>query len=96
MLDHFFPDLHIGPGAGIQFFTLMRIAFDPFLDLTENHFHKNGLRTYPAAEDAAEGDREQYDTNQKHERGQHEEKNILRPESLAEDHKVPLHKIEQQ
>ena len=62
----------------------------------KNHFHKNGLRTDPSAENTTESDGKQHNANYTSQHGQHKQKEILRPKNLPEYNKATLHYIEQQ
>ena len=49
ILQTFFKDFFAIPLFSIQFTLISCITFNPVFNLAENHFHKNCLRTSPAA-----------------------------------------------
>ena len=71
----------------------MRIAIYPIFNFTKNHFHKNGLRTDPAAKNTAKHHREQNYKNNKRKKANGKNEKILRPESDSEENKFTLQHI---
>jgi hypothetical protein len=71
------------------------IAFNQILDPPEYHFHENGLRASPSAENTTEDNSEQ---NDKHYEGKHpdaEQKKILWPECNTKENKTAFQNIEE-
>jgi hypothetical protein len=75
---------------------LRGIAIDPIFYLTENHFHKDGLRAGPAAKYTAKHHGKQYHKYNKGEHAYPEDEKILWPKDHSEYDELTLKNIEHQ
>ncbi len=75
-------------------FLFIRIAIYPILNFTEDHFHKNGLRTGPATKYPAKYNCEQDYKNNERKKANGKNEKILRPEGYPEKDKFPFQYIE--
>ena len=71
----------------------MRVAIYPIFNFTKNHFHKNGLRTGPAAKDTPKHYRKQNYKNNKRKKPDSEDEKILRPEDHTKKDELTLEHI---
>jgi hypothetical protein len=74
----------------------LTITINQVFDLSENHFHENGLWTHPPAEDSTENDREQDDKDYGYQKRHNEKVEILGPERLTENIEFSIYDIEKQ
>src|SRR6478735_3374070 len=75
------------PGCFVQHFLFVGAANDQVFHFPEKHFHKNGLRTNPSAEQPSEcRSKEDDEENKSHHHNTKNEK-ILRPEYFAKQDK---------
>jgi hypothetical protein len=72
---------------------MLPVAFDPILDSSEKHFHKDGLGTEPPAENPTKSNGKQDNEQYEYDHRQPEEVKILWPENLPEDDKLPLQDV---
>src|SRR5690606_10504402 len=90
------PDLFRIPFLFIESHLGSAIAFDPVFYLPEYHFHENGLRADPSAEDPSEGGGEYGDKHHGNDHSRNSQIEILRPERLSENIEFPACKIEKE
>ena len=74
----------------------MCIPINKVFDLTEDHFHENGLGTCPATKHPSKNNREEYDKNNKGQHTDTENEKILRPEDHPEKNEFSFQYIEQE
>ena len=91
-LDYFFSR----PWRFIENYLLPGIPFDPVLYSSVDHFHKYGLRAYPAAEEPTKNNSKQ--NNEKHEynHANNKEVKVLRGEINSENYKFPFQNIKKE
>jgi hypothetical protein len=70
------------------------ISFQPIFYFAENHFHKNGLRTYPSAEYPSKNDSEENDEDHEDEHAQNENEKVLWPKTNTEENVNAINHIQ--
>ena len=89
-----FSDLIPIPGHLAQLALFVLITIEPVFDLSEDHFHEDGLWTGPTAEDAPKDHGKEDDKNYEGEHPQHENEEILRSKNLSEQDEFPFQDID--
>ena len=95
MLEALFEDFPGGPGALVQFPACLVVSLHKEFNFAEDHFEEKGLGTGPSAPDAAKGNCEDDDKQDKGEHQQGQDKSVLGPENRPEDDEFPVGNIEQ-
>ncbi len=72
---------------------MLPIALNPVLNPTEKHFHEDGLRTEPSAENSSERHRKEHNEQHECDHCQSEEVEILWPKNLSEDDELPCQDV---
>ena len=95
MLANPLDDFLAVPGHVFELFLVRCVTINPKLNAPEDHFHENGLRTNPPAENPSECHGEHNDEHHHCNHTQQEVNRVLWPENLAQDHKFPFEDVHQ-
>ena len=93
VFERFFEKLFARHGRIVEGALFVGIAFDEILDFAKHHFHKNGLRTGPAAKYASKCDGEQDNKNNHRNGEQHKQMEILREKSNAKNNELSTEQV---
>src|SRR5690606_19380085 len=91
-----FPNFFGIPGLLIQTNLSSSVSVDPIFNSSENHFHKNRLRTNPSAKNPSKGSRKQNNKDYPYNHRDYEQIEILWPERESENVKPPLQDVKHQ
>lgn len=94
VFPRFTDDFLRGPGRFVQQFLLRCRTFDPVFQSAEKHFHKDGLRAGPTAEQSSECSGEENNEYDERDHGQGEDEEILGPEYFGEENEFSLRDID--
>jgi hypothetical protein len=93
-LNGTFSDLISIPGHLAELALFVLITIEPVFDLSEDHFHEDGLWTGPTAEYAPKDHGKEDDKDNEREHPQHENEEILRTKNLSEQDEFPFEDID--
>ena len=84
------------PRSTFEQFLGWGVSFNKVFHFSEKHFHKNGLRTNPAAKQSAESSGEQNNEYNESDHRESEDEEILWPENLAKQDKLRFRNVEEE
>lgn len=93
MLACFSDDLVGVPGAFVENFLLVGIAFDPPFNAPEDHFHENSLRAGPPAKYSSENHGKKYNKDDECYHADTEDEKILRPKYHSQYREFSFHQV---